>query len=112
LTLLYEWNDIGTAGQELLKSDDDGRLDRFRLTVPDGAGDMALSETPLLISTAFTLDPSSGGLEYDGHGGLSAGASSRLLADYKEGPRSEILDYLCASHVKHSNVTHMLFSAQ
>ena len=31
---------------------------------------------------------------YDGHGGLSAGASSRLLWDYAEPQRSEILDYL------------------
>ena len=31
---------------------------------------------------------------FDGHGGLSAGASSRLLIDYPEPQRSEILDYL------------------
>ena len=31
---------------------------------------------------------------YDGHGGLSAGASSRLLKDYSEPQRSQILDYL------------------
>jgi galactosylceramidase len=31
---------------------------------------------------------------YDGHGGLSAGASSRLLLDYNEPQRSEVLDYL------------------
>ena len=31
---------------------------------------------------------------YDGHGGLSAGASSRLLLDYEEPYRSDILDYL------------------
>lgn len=31
---------------------------------------------------------------YDGHGGLSAGASSRLLLDYAEPYRSDILDYL------------------
>lgn len=40
------------------------------------------------------LDPSDGGLLYDGHGGLSAGASSRLLYDYAEPQRSAILDYL------------------
>ena len=34
------------------------------------------------------------GLLYDGHGGLSAGASSRLLYDYAEPARSKILDYL------------------
>lgn len=31
---------------------------------------------------------------FDGHGGLSAGASSRLLRDYSEPYRSDILDYL------------------
>jgi galactosylceramidase len=31
---------------------------------------------------------------YDGHGGLSAGASSRLLLDYSEPYRSDILDWL------------------
>jgi len=31
---------------------------------------------------------------YDGHGGLSAGASSRLLRDYPEPYRSQVLDYL------------------
>ncbi len=31
---------------------------------------------------------------YDGHGALSAGASSRLLWDYQEPYRSDILDYL------------------
>jgi len=36
-------------------------------------------------------DPAS---RYDGHGGLSAGASSRLLRDYAEPQRSQILDYL------------------
>eukprot|EP00045_Choanoeca_perplexa_P014026 m.162775 g.162775 ORF g.162775 m.162775 type:complete len:791 (-) comp16539_c0_seq8:740-3112(-) len=34
------------------------------------------------------------GLRYDGHGALSAGASSRLLYDYAEPYRSDILDYL------------------
>ena len=32
--------------------------------------------------------------EFDGIGALSAGASSRLLWDYEEPQRSEILDYL------------------
>ena len=45
-------------------------------------------------ATEFTLDPASPGLPYDGHGGLSAGASSRLLADYSAEVASEILDYL------------------
>jgi len=40
------------------------------------------------------IDGSSAGLEFDGHGLLSAGASSRLLRDYSEPYRSQILDYL------------------
>ena len=43
----------------------------------------------------FLLDPAAaGGRRFDGHGGLSAGASSRLLFDYEESVRSDILDYL------------------
>lgn len=45
-------------------------------------------------SNDVTVDPSGPGLPFDGHGGLSAGASSRLLFDYAEPARSEILDYL------------------
>lgn len=43
---------------------------------------------------SLRLDGSSAGLEFDGHGLLSAGASSRLLRDYSEPYRSQILDYL------------------
>lgn len=35
---------------------------------------------------------------FDGHGGLSAGGSSRLLVDYPEPQRSDILDYLFLPH--------------
>lgn len=38
--------------------------------------------------------PSQSPRSYDGHGALSAGASSRLLYDYPEPYRSDILDYL------------------
>jgi galactosylceramidase len=40
------------------------------------------------------LDPASRGRSFEGIGGVSAGASSRLLFDYPEPARSEILDYL------------------
>ena len=40
------------------------------------------------------IDPSAYGMIFDGNGGLSAGASSRLLFDYAEEVRSDILDYL------------------
>jgi len=45
---------------------------------------------PFLI----TLDERQAGRRFDGHGGLSAGASSRLLFDYPEPERSQILDLL------------------
>jgi hypothetical protein len=45
-------------------------------------------------SLRLTLDAATALHRYDGHGGLSAGASSRLLWDYREPQRSEILDYL------------------
>ena len=40
------------------------------------------------------VDPSSAGLPYDGHGALSAGASSRLLYDYELAVSTKNLDYL------------------
>ena len=54
---------------------------------------------PLLaLSSAFnfsaTLDSSTAHHVYAGHGALSAGASSRLLWDYDEPQRSQVLDYL------------------
>lgn len=44
--------------------------------------------------TVVTLDGASQGRIFDGLGAASAGASSRLLVDYPEPQRSEILDYL------------------
>ena len=44
--------------------------------------------------TTVKVDPSAPSLDFDGNGGLSAGASSRLLIDYKEPQRSQVLDYL------------------
>src|SRR5690606_14605494 len=40
------------------------------------------------------IDGASGGRTFDGIGGVSAGGSSRLLIDYPEPERSQILDYL------------------
>lgn len=48
----------------------------------------------LNAQTAVTLDGGSKGRIFDGLGAASAGASSRLLIDYPEPQRSEILDYL------------------
>ena len=44
--------------------------------------------------TSVVLDGNSGGRIFDGLGAASAGASSRLLIDYPEPQRSQILDYL------------------
>lgn len=43
---------------------------------------------------SVTLDGRSDGLRFDGVGAVSAGGSSRLLIDYPEPERSQILDYL------------------
>jgi len=45
-------------------------------------------------STSIVLDTADAAHAFDGIGGLSAGASSRLLWDYDEPQRSEVLDYL------------------
>ena len=42
----------------------------------------------------ITIDGRNGGRRFDGIGGVSAGASTRLLFDYPEPARSDILDYL------------------
>ena len=42
----------------------------------------------------ITLDPNQPGRTFEGLGAVSAGASSRLLIDYPEPQRSQILDYL------------------
>jgi len=44
--------------------------------------------------TEITIDGSGAGRIFEGVGGVSAGASSRLLIDYPEAQRSQILDYL------------------
>src|SRR5215472_6278521 len=44
--------------------------------------------------TSVILDGTSKGRVFDGLGAVSAGASSRLLIDYPEPQRSQILDYL------------------
>ena len=52
---------------------------------------MLISQTP---QKGIVLDGQSPGQIYDGIGAVSAGASSRLLIDYPEPYRSQILDYL------------------
>ena len=56
-----------------------------------------LGTTPVAAETspeAIAIDGSQGGRTFDGIGAVSAGASSRLLYDYPEPERSQILDYL------------------
>ena len=49
----------------------------------------ALSAVLVLAGAVYVLDPSTADLVYDGHGALSAGASSRLLYDYEEPYRTQ-----------------------
>jgi hypothetical protein len=42
----------------------------------------------------ITINGNARGPEFDGHGGLSAGGTTRLLREYPEPQQSEILDYL------------------
>ena len=49
---------------------------------------------PPLPAVSLHLDGHTASHTFDGHGLLSAGASSRLLRDYAEPQRSQILDYL------------------
>lgn len=52
------------------------------------------SRLALAQQTEIVLDGSSHGKTFEGLGAVSAGASSRLLIDYPEPQRSQILDYL------------------
>lgn len=54
----------------------------------------SLMSVSLWADETVTVDFSSQGRVFEGVGALSAGASSRLLIDYKEPYRRQILDYL------------------
>lgn len=58
--------------------------------------DLISVETSLVefSDTTITINGNDDGRTFDGIGALSAGASSRLLYDYPEPERSQILDYL------------------
>src|ERR1044071_4201286 len=59
------------------------------------AGVMVAMAAPAQAATAITLNGSSGGRTFDGVGAVSGGGgNSRLLIDYPEPQRSQILDYL------------------
>jgi O-glycosyl hydrolase len=70
------------AGFTLFSCKGTGRLNEF---VPAG---------PSSGATVVTINGDDTGRRFDGLGGISAGASSRLLYDYPEPERSQILDYL------------------
>jgi hypothetical protein len=55
---------------------------------------MLIGSAALCQETNVVLDGTSKGRVFDGLGAASAGASSRLLIDYPEPQRSQILDYL------------------
>ena len=66
---------------------------------PAGPLEAGLGQAPPLSPQRLALDPASAAQRFDGHGALSAGASSRLLFDYAEPQRSQLLDYLFAPGV-------------
>ena len=70
---------------------------RFVLSIAAGGLLLIPSYRPVAAQVSATnvvLDGSSAGQTFDGIGAVSAGASSRLLIDYPEPYRSQILDYL------------------
>src|SRR5690606_9136602 len=58
------------------------------------ASDAAPPQHGAAPAETVVVDGTSVGREFDGLGAVSAGASSRLLYDYPEPERSQILDYL------------------
>jgi hypothetical protein len=63
--------------------------------LPAFAGVPVVSPAPAQAATAITVNGSSGGRVFDGVGAISGGGgNSRLLVDYPEPQRSDILDYL------------------
>src|SRR5579884_4420772 len=54
----------------------------------------AIGRSQQTAATKIVIDPHAPGRVFEGIGALSAGASSRLLIDYPEPQRSQILDYL------------------
>ena len=59
------------------------------------AGAVGISAAPAHAATSITINGSSAGRTFDGVGAISGGGgNSRLLIDYPEPERSQILDYL------------------
>src|SRR5205807_5859212 len=59
------------------------------------ATSLTVVQTAQAATTSITIDGTQGGRTFDGIGAISGGGgNSRLLADYPEPQRSQILDYL------------------
>src|SRR4051794_3411017 len=59
------------------------------------AAGVALTATPAAAATSVTINGTAAGRVFDGVGAISGGGgNSRLLVDYPEPQRSQILDYL------------------
>ncbi len=70
------------------------RLARFAAAAAAAAAALLAACSASAAELNFTLDGATALHRFDGHGALSAGASSRLLWDYPEPQRSQVLDYL------------------
>ncbi len=64
------------------------------MTVAANAADKQAGSAPIIPPQIIPIDGQGRGPQFEGLGALSAGASSRLLIDYPEPQRSQILDYL------------------
>ncbi len=72
-------------------------LSAFLLAISAVAVTAGFQKTAVPVQT-ITIDSHGAGRVFDGIGALSAGASSRLLIDYREPYRSQVLDYLFKPH--------------
>src|SRR3954471_9313484 len=71
------------------------RLAQFTVLAVIAAGLSALDATPAAAATTITINGSATGRTFDGVGAISGGGgNSRLLIDYPEPARSQLLDYL------------------
>ncbi len=66
----------------------------MKITLFSFLAGVIITTTTATTANVVTLDGTALAHVYDGHGGLSAGASSRLLFDYPDVQRNEVLDYL------------------
>jgi O-glycosyl hydrolase len=88
---------VGVASGKCLDADAEGTADGtvVQLWTCKTPGDNNQRWIRPSTSTALTIDGTQGGRVYDGVGAISGGGgNSRLLIDYPEPQRSQILDYL------------------